>query len=96
VTKIVETNKIGTAYGAMFTVQAIGLMLFPWLIGLVLDYTNPGVSETLAAGGTAVYDYTQALVMLALLGIVGLAFSWLLKREDRVSGYGLEEPNKLS
>jgi MFS family permease len=96
VTKIVETNKIGTAYGAMFTVQAIGLMLFPWLIGLVLDYTNPGVSETLAAGGTAVYDYTQALVMLALLGIAGLVFSWLLKREDRVSGYGLEEPNKVS
>jgi MFS family permease len=95
VTKIVETNKIGTAYGAMFTVQAIGLMLFPWLIGLVLDHTNPGVSETLAAGGTAVYDYTQALIMLALLGIAGLVFSWLLKREDKTSGYGLEEPNKI-
>jgi MFS family permease len=96
VTKIVETNKIGTAYGAMFTVQAIGLMVFPWLIGLVLDYTNPGVSETLAAGGAATYDYTQALLMLALLGIAGLLFSWLLKREDKTSGYGLEEPNKMT
>ncbi len=96
VTKIVETNKIGTAYGAMFTIQAIGLMLFPWLIGLVLDYTNPGVSEILAAGGQAVYDYTQALFMLALLGVVGLGFSWLLKREDKTSGYRLEEPNKIS
>ncbi len=95
VTKIVETSKIGTAYGAMFTIQAIGLMVFPWLIGLVLDYTNPGVSETLAAGGAAVYDYTQALVMLAMLGVVGLIFAWLLKREDRTSGYGLEEPNKM-
>ncbi len=96
VTKIVETNRIGTAYGAMFTIQAIGLMLFPWLIGLVLDHTNPGVSETLAAGGEAVYDYTQALVMLAFLGFVGLIFSWLLKREDKTSGYGLEEPNKMT
>ncbi len=95
VTKIVETSRIGTAYGAMFTIQAIGLMLFPWLIGLVLDYTNPGVSEILAAGGEAVYDYTQALIMLAMLGVIGLLFSWLLKREDRTSGYGLEEPNKM-
>ncbi len=96
VTKIVETNKIGTAYGAMFTVQAIGLMLFPWLIGIVLDYTNPGVSEILAAGGQAVYDYSQALLMLALLGVIALGFSWLLKGEDRTSGYGLEKPNKMS
>ena len=96
VTKIVETNKIGTAYGAMFTIQAIGLMLFPWLIGLVLDRSNPGVAEILAAGGTAVYNYTRALIMLALLGIAGLVFSWLLKREDLTSGYGLEEPNKIS
>ena len=96
VAKIVETSKIGTAYGAMFTIQAIGLMLFPWFIGLVLDYTNPGVPETLAAGGEAFYDYTYALVMLALLGIVGLVFSVLLKREDKFSGYGLEEPNTMT
>ncbi len=95
VTKIVETNKIGTAYGTMFTIQAIGMMLFPWLIGLVLDHTNPGVPETIAAGGEAVYDYTMALVMLALLGIAGLYFSIMLRREDKTSGYGLEEPNKM-
>lgn len=95
VTKIVETNKIGTAYGAMFTIQAIGLMVFPWLIGLVLDYTNPGVPEAIAAGADAVYDYTIALVMLAILGVIGLGFSLLLKREDKTSGYGLEEPNKI-
>jgi MFS family permease len=96
VTKIVPTKRIGTAYGAMFTVQNIGLMLFPWLIGLVLDATNPGVAETIAAGGHAVYDYTRALIMLAFLGILGLLFSLLLKREDRTSGYGLEEPNKMA
>jgi len=95
VAKIVETNKIGTAYGVMFTIQALGLMLFPWLIGVVLDHYNPGVAETLAAGGSAVYDYTMPLLMMALLGVFGLVFAWMLKRDDKTSGYGLELPNKM-
>jgi len=36
VTKIVGENKIGTAYGGMFSVQNLGLWAFPMLIGLVL------------------------------------------------------------
>ena len=95
VAKIVETNKIGTAYGVMFTIQALGLMLFPWLIGVVLDHYNPGVAETLAAGGSAVYDYTMPLLMMALLGVFGLVFAWMLKRDDKTSNYGLELPNKM-
>jgi MFS family permease len=95
VAKIVVTSKIGTAYGLMFTIQAIGLMVFPWLIGYILDVANPGVAETLAAGGTAVYDYTIPLLMLAVLGLFGLAFAYLLKQEDKTSGYGLEQPNKM-
>lgn len=95
VAKIVDTPKIGSAYGLMFTIQAIGLMIFPFLIGYVLDQANPGVAETLAAGGQAVYDYTIPLIMLALLGLLGLAFAYLLKQEDKTSGYGLELPNKM-
>jgi MFS family permease len=46
VTKIVGENKIGTAYGAMFSVQNIGLWAFPMLIGAVLDSSNPNyISE---------------------------------------------------
>ncbi len=41
VAKIVETEKIGTAYGFMFSVQNIGLWAFPLIIGLILDVTNP-------------------------------------------------------
>ncbi len=41
VAKIVKESKIGTAYGFMFSVQNIGLWLFPILIGLVLDASNP-------------------------------------------------------
>lgn len=93
--KIVETNKIGTAYGVMFTIQAFGLMLFPWLIGVVLDYYNPGIAEILASGGQAVYDYTNPLLMMAMLGIAGVVFAFMLKKEDKTSGYGLELPNKM-
>jgi len=32
--------------------------------------------------------------MLAGLGLLGMVFAFLLKREDKVSGYGLELPNK--
>jgi hypothetical protein len=34
------------------------------------------------------------MLMLASLGVLGLVFAFLLKREDKVSGYGLEQPNK--
>ncbi len=94
VAKIVETNKIGTAYGLMFTIQNIGLWAFPILIGLVLDRSNPGVAEALAAGESAVYNYTNPILMLAVLGVVGVMFAFLLKRADKTSGYGLELPNK--
>jgi len=39
-------------------------------------------------------DYTNAMLMLSLLGVLGLVFAFLLKRDDKVSGYGLEKPNK--
>lgn len=42
VTKIVGENKLGTAYGFMFSVQNIGLWAFPMLIGALLDFSNPG------------------------------------------------------
>jgi MFS family permease len=95
VAKIVETNKIGTAYGLMFTIQNIGLMIFPMLIGYVLDVSNPGVAEALAQGGTAVYNYTNPTIMLAALGLLGVLFAFLLKHDDKTSGYGLELPNKV-
>lgn len=93
VAKIVETKKIGTAYGAMFTFQAVGLMIFPYLIGVVLDYANPGVAENIAAGVTDTYNYTMPLLMMAALGILGLIFAFMLKKDDKTSGYGLELPN---
>jgi len=194
IARIVGDNRLGTAYGLTFSVQNIGLFLFPILIGLVLDGTNPGVATaqaasaqlgearsavveilgeeergifdvpkapltpeeksellqvareaardfaqpdeaanalaagliepyatryreaqriavTFAADATlenlgqqeseleradlgAVYNYTPAILMLALLGVFGVIFAVLLKRADRIQGYGLDLPSK--
>jgi len=40
-------------------------------------------------------DYTNPMLMLSLLGVLGLFFAFMLKREDRTSGFGLEKPNKM-
>lgn len=94
VAKIVKESRIGTAYGTMFSIQNLGLWAFPILIGKVLDRTNKGIDPEMIARGEASYDYTYAILMLALLGMLGLIFALLLKKEDRTSGYGLELPNR--
>jgi hypothetical protein len=196
IAKIVGDKSIGSAYGFTFSVQNIGLFLFPIFIGMVLDGTNPGVATAQAAGGRlaeaqstvaevlgeqergifdvprppltevekqdllvsakeaayrfanpegaelevisgleepfasrhreaqaiaarfadsatlenletqridleranlgAVYDYTKAILMLALLGFAGMVFAFLLKRADLRQGYGLDLPNKMA
>jgi hypothetical protein len=70
------------------------LWLFPILIGLVLDKTNPGVTAKMVEEGVAKYNYTYSILMLAVIGFVGVVFALLLRREDKTSGFGLELPNK--
>ncbi len=96
VAKIVDTSKIGSAYGLMFSVQNIGLWAFPMLIGYVLDISNPDVTPELVEAGKAAYNYTNPVLMLAGLGFLGLLFALLLKKDDKTSGFGLELPNKTS
>jgi MFS family permease len=85
VAKMVDEKRIGSAYGLMFSIQNLGLWAFPILAGVVLDATNAKGAESL--------DYTYTMLMFACLGILGLLFALLLKREDKVSGYGLELPS---
>lgn len=94
VTKIVAQGRIGTAYGLMFSIQNLGLWGFALLIGKVLDKSNPGITADMVRAGVAKLDYTNPILMLAGLGLLGMVFAFLLKREDKVSGFGLELPNK--
>lgn len=95
VPKIVEERYLGSAYALVFWIQNIGLMFFPWLVGVVLEAVNPGVSERIAQGDTtAVYNYTLAMLLFAGLGACAVALAFVLKRIDRIKGYGLELPNK--
>ncbi len=95
VTKIVVERRLGLAYSMMFTIQNWGLMMFFYLIGKVLEVTNPGITAQMIDAKQATYNYTTAILMLAFLGLAGMLFAFLLKREDKVSGFGLELPSSM-
>ena len=99
VPKLVDSKVIGSAYALIFWIQNIGLWLFPLLIGKVLKASNPEVEQALAAGSltpseaAVSYNYTNALLMLAMLGVAALVLGILLKAVDKKHHLGLEEPN---
>jgi hypothetical protein len=94
VPKIVEERYLGSAYALVFWIQNIGLQLIPWLIGYLLEAVNPGVAETIKAGGVATYKYTVPMLVFAGLGFLAIFLGFLLRREERIKHYGLEDPNK--
>jgi MFS family permease len=95
VPKIVEERYLGSAFALVFFIQNIGLMLVPWIIGKVLEASNPGVAKKIAAGDTkAVYSYTVTMLIFALLGVCAIGLAFALKAIDKKKGYGLELPNK--
>lgn len=99
VPKLVDSKVIGSAYALIFWIQNIGLWLFPLLIGKILNASNPNIVEALANKtmspevAAVSYDYTNPLLMLALLGVLALIMGYWLKILDKRKGYGLEEPN---
>jgi predicted MFS family arabinose efflux permease len=94
VPKIVEDRYLGSAYALVFWIQNIGLLLIPWLIGYILEAVNPGVTEAIKMGKEALYDYTVPMLVFAGLGVLAIFLGFLLRREERIKHYGLEDPNK--
>jgi len=93
--KIVEDRYLGSAYGAIFWIQNIGLLLVPILIGWSLSASNPGVSEQIAAGVEGVkYNYTIPEIIFSGFGVLAIILSLVLRVVDKKNGYGLEIPNK--
>ena len=95
VAKIVPEHRIGTAYGAMFSMQNLGLFAVPILAGYILDTTNPGITNEMIQQGSRLY-YTPTILMFAGFGVLGLFFALMLKRNDKTSGFGLELPSNAT
>lgn len=74
---IVRKESVGTAFGLITAIQNIGLALFPYLNGLLRDYTK---------------SYSMSQIMFASLGAAGLIFALLLKYADHQGESVLEKP----
>lgn len=97
VPRIVDQNRVGTAYGIMTWIQSLGLLLFPLLAGSITDLSNRGITTEQLQAGTRNLDYTYTTLMFAVLAIFGLAFAYLLRLEDRRTLAGiLEKPEKTA
>ncbi len=77
---LVKEKFLGTAFGIIAWVQMLGLFVFPWLAGKVVDLSGD--------------DYTNMELMFASLGFAGLVFALLLLASNRKHKLGLELPTK--
>jgi MFS family permease len=97
VPRVVDENRIGTAYGIMTWIQSLGLLVFPFVAGRITDLSNPDITTEILESGARNLDYTSTTLMFAALGVCGLFFALFLKREDRQRlGNILELPEKPS
>ena len=80
---IVNSEKLGTAYGLMTMIQNIGLFGFNLLIGFANDIS--GASAANPAG------YNLGMWIFSSLGFFGLVFAYFLRRSEKgTSSHGLE------
>ncbi|MGZ7099969.1 MAG: MFS transporter [Candidatus Angelobacter sp.] len=80
---IVEQSKLGTAYGLMTMIQNIGLFGFNLMIGWANDYSHAGPDNP--------RGYNLGMWIFSILGFLGFAFAFLLRRRELgTQGHGLE------
>ena len=80
---IVEERRLGTAYAVMFLIQQLGVAGMNWLIGRTNDVNQVSASNP--------DGYIPMLMIFSVLGILGLVFAVLLRREEMgPNGHGLE------
>ncbi len=73
---IVKEKQLGVAYGVIAMVQNVGLFAFPLVAGLIRDKMG---------------SYNPAMIVFAVLGVLGLIFAIWLKMLEKKGGYGLEK-----
>lgn len=80
---IVNSEKLGTAYGLMTMIQNIGLFGFNLLIGFANDISSASAANP---GG-----YNLGMWIFSSLGFFGLVFAYFLRRSEKgAAGHGLE------
>lgn len=72
---VVNSSKLGTAYGLMTMIQNIGLFLFNILIGYSNDFFK--------ASAVNPSGYIPGMWIFSILGFSGLLFSYLLRQEEK-------------
>ena len=87
VPKIIPESRLGSAYAMIFMIQNVGLMLFPMLLGSVLDSANEGLAEG------APLNYTEPMMLMVGCGVAALLVAFRLRSVDKKKGYGLDLPN---
>jgi len=84
---IVDSSKLGTAYGLMTMIQNIGLFGFNLMIGFANDYSGASAANP---GG-----YNLGMWIFSILGFLGLFFAFLLRKsETGPHAHGLEDGMK--
>ena len=94
VPKIIPERQLGTAYALIFWVQNAWALLFvPAFIGWILH--KYCITGTIMVDGQQVtqYNYTLPMLIFTSFGVIAIIFAYLLKKEDKKKGYGLELPN---
>ncbi|MDP3147597.1 MAG: MFS transporter [Ignavibacteria bacterium] len=87
VSLVVDSSKLGTAYGLMTMIQNIGLFGFNLLIGFANDISKASVANP---GG-----YNLGMWIFSLLGFFGLFFSFMLRMNEMgPNKHGLEQGMK--
>ncbi|HVZ61347.1 MAG TPA: MFS transporter [Terriglobales bacterium] len=80
---IVEQNRLGTGYALMTLIQQIGVSIMVWAVGKANDVTGAGAANP--------DGYRMGMWILSVLGLLGLVFSYLLRRAETSEGaHGLE------
>lgn len=72
---VVNSSKLGTAYGLMTMIQNIGLFLFNILIGFSNDLFKASAENP--------SGYIPGMWIFSILGFSGLFFSYLLRKEEK-------------
>lgn len=85
VTKLVKPRLMGTAFGLLTMIQAIGLVSANLIAGWLNDSFSAGAGNP---GG-----YAAMLIFFAAVASTAFIFAWLLWRRERgPDGHGLEDP----